>query len=438
MLVCSRPLMLRSLLALLAAGLLAACAPAGVATDEGALDRAITRAQADLVRRPDNVRVRRDLGVLLAQAERFGEAEGYLRQAYVDDSSDPKTVYYLGLTLEAEGSRDEAIRFHGQFVRVSPRSPFRPLLQGRYEWLTRERLREEVGDLVAREDTLGSDTGPPGVVAVFPFAYLGSDPQFMALGRGLGEMVTADLARIGGLQVVERVRLQALLDELSLAQRAAFDQRTTPRLGRLLRAGRAVGGSFDVSDGDLRVDAALWDLDEPEPALQTRTDDLNRLFRLKREVVLGIVDQIGVTLSPEERAALDVVPTRNLQAFLLYARGLQEEDDGNFAAAASAYQAAVKRDPGFGEAAARAEQARAVERAGGSVGKGLAAARTLGNVRRIDLVGSRLQRLNDSVGSTFLPGGTSRNPAGEGATGSGVTFEPLPGPPGPPGGNRPR
>lgn len=424
------------LLILLAACGLAACAPTRVGTDAETLDRAIDRARADLVRSPDKVQVRRDLGALLAQAERFEEAGGYLRQAYVDDASDPKTLYYLALTVEAEGNRDEALRFYGQFTGVSPRSPFRPLLQGRYEWLARERLRDEIGDLVAREDTLAGEAGSPGVVAVFPFAYLGSDPRFAPLGRGLGEMVTADLAGIGSLQVVERLRLQALLDELTLSQSEAFDQGTTPRLGRLLRAGRAVGGSFDVNDGDLRIDAALWNLDqEPEPDLQTRTDDLDRLFRLKRDIVLALIQQMQVVLTPGERAALDVVPTRNLQAFLLYARGLQEEDGGNFPGAADSYRAAAKLDPGFMQAAARAEQAEAVVEAGGSVEKGLAAALALEDLGGIDLVGSRLRNLNDSIGSAFLPGGGSRNPASEGATGSGTTFDPLPDPPNPPGGN---
>ena len=54
----------------------------------------------------------------------------------------------------------------------------------------------------------------------------------------------------------------------------------------------------------------------------------------------------------------------------------------------------------------------------------------------IDLVGSRLRNLNNSVGASFLPGaeGSRDNPSGEAAAAS-ATFEPLPDPPGPPGGN---
>lgn len=431
-----------ALLAVLALGLLAACTPTnqvGTVAPEK-LDRAIDRARADLVRRPNDGRALRDLGSLLAQAERFDDAAQYLRQAYVEDPDDPKTLYYLGLLNESEGDPDEALKFYGRFEGVSPRSGFRPLLKGRYESLVREQIQQEMGALAAREDSLSTTDAQPQTVAVFPFAYRGSDLRYAPLGRGLGEMVQADLASIGGLQVVERLRLQSLLDELSLSQSEAFNPATTPRVGRLLRAGRAVGGSFDVDNRDLRIDAALWNWEaQPTPNLQTRSDDLKDLFRLKREVVLGIVEQLGVPLTAEERAMFDEVPTRNLQAFLLYSRGLEEEDAGDFAAAAGLYREAVKADAGFERAADAATRADAVDNSGGSIENGLLAALALENLGGINLVGSRLEKLNDSIGSAFIPGtGGSRDaPAGEAAAAT-STFDPLPpfpDPPDPPGGN---
>src|SRR5690554_3586005 len=133
-----------ALLTVLALGLLAACAPPnqiGTVTPER-LERAIDRARADLVRRPNDARAQRDLGALLAQAERFDQAAPYLRQAHVEDPGDPKTLYYLGLLNEVEGSPTEAVRFYGRFPDVSVRSPFRPLLKGRYESLLRELIQQ--------------------------------------------------------------------------------------------------------------------------------------------------------------------------------------------------------------------------------------------------------------------------------------------------------
>ncbi len=424
-----------AVLALLLAGALGACAPASLGDPDGQ-GRALERARADLVRRPSDVRARRDLGALLAQAEQFAEAEPYLRQAYVEDTGDPTTLYYLGLVVEAEGNLGEALRYYGRFTSVSPRSPFRSLLEGRYERVTRERLRAEIAAFAAREDEIAADSAArPATVAVFPFAYLGSDPRYAPVGLALSELVTADLAGLGALQVVERLRVQALLDELALGQGRAFDASTTPRLGRLLRAGRAVGGAFDVADGDLRVDAALWDWEaEPVPDLQTRSAALGRLFELKREIVLAVVQQLAVPLTPQERAALDVVPTRNIQAFLLYARGLQEEDAGRYGPATTAYRQAAKLDPGFGAAAAAAGRSAAAEEVGASIAEALAAT-PLAKAARGRRVQRRSRRLNDTVGGAFLPGGAGRNPGAEVATGTGTATEPLPDPPDPPGGN---
>lgn len=434
-----------ALLTVLALGALSACAPMTqvgadptATIDEAQLARAIDRARADLVRRPGEARALRDLGALLAQAEQFEEAGQYLRQAYVEAPSDPKTLYYLGLVNEAEGNPEEALQFYGRFADVSVRSPYRSLLEGRYEYLVRARIQAEAEALAAREDTLAvAGEALPQVVAVFPFTYLGDDPRYAPLGRGLGAMVQADLAGLSSLQVVERLRLQALLDELSLSQTEAFDPATTPRVGRLLRAGRAVGGSFDVVEQNLRIDAALWEWEEePVPSLQTRSDDLDDLFRLKREVVLALVEQMGLELTPEEQAMLDRVPTRNLQAFLLYSRGLQEEDTGNFSGATSLFRQAAKLDPSFDQAALGAARSAAVTEAGGSVEKGLSAAASVESIGGMNLVGSRLRKLNNSVGATFLPGGEGGrgNPAAESAAARDL-FEPLPDPPPPPGGN---
>jgi TolB-like protein len=432
-----------ALLFVLTLGVLAACAPttqvgADGSLSEAQLARAIERARADLVRQPGEARPLRDLGALLAQTEEFDEAGEHLRQAYVEDTSDPKTLYYLGIVNEAEGSPSEAIQFYGRFSDVSVRSPYRSLLEGRYEYLVRERLQAEAEALAAREDTLAVEgEASPQTVAVFPFIYLGDDPRYAPLGRGLGEMIQADLADLSALQVVERLRLQALLDELALSQSDAFDPATTPRVGRLLRAGRAVGGSFDVADRDLRIDAALWEWeDEPAPNLQTRSDDLDELFRLKREVVLAFVEEMNLVLTAEEQALLDRVPTRNLQAFLLYSQALEEEDVGNFSAATSLYRQAAKLDPAFSQAAAGASRSAAVEEAGGSIENGLAAAASVEGIGGMNLVGSRIRKLNDTIGASFIPGaeGNRDNPAGEAAAARDA-FEPLPDPPPPPGGN---
>jgi hypothetical protein len=57
--------------------------------------------------------------------------------------------------------------------------------------------------------------------------------------------------------------------------------------------------------------------------------------------------ELGVTLTPAQRAAFEKRPTRYLSAFLAYSRGASSEAQWNLDAAESYYFAAVSIDPGF-------------------------------------------------------------------------------------------
>jgi hypothetical protein len=84
-------------------------------------------------------------------------------------------------------------------------------------------------------------------------------------------------------------------------------------------------------------------------------DRFNALFDMEKRVVFQLLERLGITLTPAERQAINERPTQDIQAFLLYSRGLEARDRGDFRAAAAAFQAAVQRDPGFGAAAQEAQ-----------------------------------------------------------------------------------
>ncbi|GAB4341656.1 MAG: hypothetical protein Kow0037_28450 [Calditrichia bacterium] len=253
-------------------------------------------------------------------------------------------------------------------------------------------------------------------------------------------MIT-DLSQVQGLTVIERVRLQALLDEMALGQSGVVDALSAPRLGKLLGAGKMVRGSYNVlGKNQLRLDVAFWDvLQRQFPQATTQTDVLDNLFKLEKDMVIRLLAEMGIEPTPQERERIQRVPTKNLQAFLAYCMGLQEEDAGNFEAAARYYRQAARLDPGFQPAGQKAEEMGALESAAGSK-ENLAA--SLGGPKStpstgIDLVNNRLQNLNGSLGSTFVPGQDSREPAQEAGQSSGgaiIGGGALPEPPQPPGG----
>ena len=71
-------------------------------------------------------------------------------------------------------------------------------------------------------------------VAVLYFDYSGPDEQLAQLRVGLAQMLITDLTGVEGAPVVERARLQAILDELELGHQGITDPATAARVGRLV------------------------------------------------------------------------------------------------------------------------------------------------------------------------------------------------------------
>jgi hypothetical protein len=90
------------------------------------------------------------------------------------------------------------------------------------------------------------------------------------------------------------------------------------------------------------------------------------LFDLEKSVVFQLLAKMGVLLTPAESIAISERPTRDLQAFLLYSRGLEAQDRGDFGAASVSFRAAARRDPSFQAAAQQAQSSEAAQTAGGT------------------------------------------------------------------------
>jgi TolB-like protein len=197
---------------------------------------------------------------------------------------------------------------------------------------------------------------------VLPLRFTGSDSSLRPLERGFAELLTTDLARSSQLTVVERPRIQALLDEMALQRSGQTDAGTNVRAGKMLRAGRVVQGSIlQLDASQLRIDAAVVDV----PTTQIRgtaqgADQTDRLFDLEKRIALGLFRELGVTLTVAERNAIEQRPTRSLAAFLAYSRGLTAEDQGKYDDASRFYQDAARIDPGFGAALSKSQAARNV------------------------------------------------------------------------------
>jgi tetratricopeptide (TPR) repeat protein len=341
-----------SLTALLLSVSLGACVSSGSG-------HSIVRLEQQRSATPASFAVNRSLGIAYYEVGRHADARAALETAARLEPNDGTTALYLGLAAEELGDLATAKRAYGRYLDVGRTSRVRRQLQGRLAALTRRELTEYAKGAIREERALGDIVGSPTTVAVLPLRFSGSDSSLRPLERGFAELLTTDLSRSSKLTVVERARIQALLDELALQDSGRTDATSNVRAGRLLRAGRVVQGSIlQVGKSQLRVDAAVLDV----PTTQLRgtaqgEEQMDRLFDLEKRIALGLFDQLGVTLTVAERNAIEQRPTRSLAAFLAYSRGLTAEDDGRFDEASRFYRDALRIDPGFGAAQQRNREA---------------------------------------------------------------------------------
>lgn len=412
------------------------CTTLNYQQNQAGAERQVAEYQARLRNNPRDLEALRDLGVAYYEMNQYEQARKYLLQAFKRNPRDGKTMTYLGLTLEAENKERVALLVYKRFTKVSQLSPYRQTMAMRYRLLHRHMIQAEMRQLLKQEEDLNSANVPSNSIAVFPLTYQGKDQKFSALGLGLSEMMITDLSQVPGLVLVERVRLQALLEEMAVGQSGLVDESTAPRFGKLLSAAKIIHGNFDVIESEnLNLDIAFWDvLNQKTPEFSNQQDALDNVFKLEKDIVFHVIDGMGIELTPEVREKIQRIPTKNIQAFLAYCMGLEKEDGEQFDAALQYYQLAVKLDPQFREASAKMEESRTMLQAENlpraSHKTGLSGRKELSAQHK--LVQQRLGHLNNSLGSYFIPGRESREAAQEMQNAGAEVFEDLPLPPRPP------
>ncbi|MBN2000646.1 hypothetical protein JW935_24065 [candidate division KSB1 bacterium] len=383
----------------------------------------------------------RELGLICLRFEKYKKARLFLKRASSLDKTDNKAKFYYGLALEMNDQTDEALDVYRAYDSVSSFSPYHRAMRGRYDWLTRRRIEEEMRNLMQQEEKIGLDSLDMDAIAIFPLVYQGDNSEYEPLGKGLSEMIITDLSQVTDLQIVERVRLNTLFEEMSLGQTGLIDGNTAPRYGKLLRANRIISGVYDVLEGEkLTMEVEYWDFPNREPsAEQSKEDKLTELLKLQKELVLDLVTDMGIYLTREEKDRILRIPTKNLQAFMAFCLGVESQDNGDFSQAAEHFQKAVDLDPYFDLAAQHMDENMAMGAMG--VDKN----QLVANLNRIEqpinqplspgqMTRNRLQMTLYNIGSFFVPGQDNRE-APEEAVSAGMSsgFGDLPDPPGTPG-----
>ncbi|MFL5579254.1 MAG: tetratricopeptide repeat protein [Gemmatimonadaceae bacterium] len=410
------------------AALAAALAAAAIAPAPARAQRAadnIARLERAQRSSPRNAAVLRTLGIAYYRAGRYADARPVLEKARALDPKSGVTALYLGMTAEKQNDMATAKDAYASYLRHGRASRVRSQLRSRLAAVQRAELAQAAREAVARETQLAATPGSPKTIAVMPLRFSGSDSSLVPLERGIAALMVTDLSVAKELTILERERVQALIDEVSLNQSGRVDQSLSVRAGRMLSAGRLVqAGITQLPDRALRLDAAVIDVPTTQALSNAQAENrLEQIFALEKQVVMQILGALGVRLTTAEREQLEQRPTRSLQAFLAYSSGLLAEDNGNLELASRFFGDAVRIDPGFSAAAAQRSQVDAA-RAGAAVSTGSVESALLNTaegqaVAAADagVVGGEVTTLtaiandlNPSVASQTENGTTSTNP----------------------------
>src|SRR5208283_6096078 len=108
-------------------------------------------------------------------------------------------------------------------------------------------------------DAFGQATNPQTIgILYFENNSVVDKDKLDPLKKGLADMLITEMSKIKSLSVVERQRIQSVVEELNLGEMDLVDRDTVQKMGKLLDAKVLLLGGFSNLFGDkLRIDTRI-------------------------------------------------------------------------------------------------------------------------------------------------------------------------------------
>ncbi|MEQ1887454.1 MAG: CsgG/HfaB family protein [Bryobacteraceae bacterium] len=273
---------------------------------------------------------------------RFAEAIDLLTKVASDSTLNQaasKDIYLLLAKASAgKNFTDQAVVYMRKVVEIDPTFRLNTKVeppQVQRVWFKVDSLRSE-GDAESKMQTLA--------VLYFENNSVADREAMDGLSKGLSAMLVTDLMGSPGVRIVERERIQFLLDELKMQKSEYFDQSAAVKVGKLLGAHNLVLGSFSKIDKNtMRIDARWVKTETGEIIKSEKIEGRpSQLAKMQNELSAKVASWMGV-----EMASAPKDDKQPIEAVLAYTRGLNLEDEMQLTAAYEAYKEALAADPKF-------------------------------------------------------------------------------------------
>jgi len=193
---------------------------------------------------------------------------------------------------------------------------------------------------------------PPAAlrVTVLYFDNGTGDPQYDVLRKGLADMIVTDLVAVPGVDVVEREKLQAVVEEQRLQQSRFFDPATAVKTGKLVGASHVVTGAISAIAPRVRLDLRLVDVAQGKVLATSQVSGPKEdLFDLEQQLVQSFVATLHLKGHLPENAS----GRASADALLAYSKALDQADNGDSKGAQAAMLKVMQASPQFSLAKTR-------------------------------------------------------------------------------------
>ena len=149
-------------------------------------------------------------------------------------------------------------------------------------------------------------------IAVLPFKNLSNDPENQYFADGMMEEIVNNLCQVKELKVISRTSVEQFRENTKLV----------PEVGKILGVNYIVEGSVQQFGGKKKIIVQLINARSDIHIWSWKFDvEMVDKFRTQSEIAKQIAGKLQASISPEEIARIEKLPTRNPEAYNYYMQG---------------------------------------------------------------------------------------------------------------------
>lgn len=213
-------------------------------------------------------------------------------------------------------------------------------------WFSNDAYKKWAKEAVKQESSLKPTKG---TLAVLYFNNQSGKADYNSLQKGLALMLIDDYSKIKqkGFQIIERGKLQALMDELKLGVSGLVKPETAPRVGKLLGAESILSGNLSSGkEAELNVRPEMLNVIEKKSLEQKDVHgQIKEIVQIEKNILNNSIESLQIKVTKEERKLLDIPLSEKPKALDNLFKAVDLTDQDNWKDAEAFYIKSFTEDP---------------------------------------------------------------------------------------------